>query len=112
MFFLPEPHTDFIFSVVAEELGLIGALIIIGAFGVLLWRGLRAAQGAPDRGGFYLATGITLCLVLQAVLNIGVVLGVLPTKGVPLPFLSYGGSSLVVSLVAVGVLLNVSQHSA
>ncbi len=112
LFFLPEPHTDFIFSVVSEELGLIGALVIIGAFGVLLWRGLRAAQGAPDRGGFYLATAITLWLVLQAVLNIGVVLGVLPTKGVPLPFLSYGGSSLVVSLVAVGVLLNVSQHSA
>jgi cell division protein FtsW len=112
LFFLPEPHTDFIFSVVCEELGLIGALVIIGAFGVLFWRGLRAAQGAPDRGGYYLAMAITLWLVLQAILNIGVALGCLPTKGVPLPFLSYGGSSLVVNLWALGMLLNVSQHSA
>src|SRR5262245_669693 len=112
LFFLPEPHTDFIFSVVAEELGLMGALLIIGAFGVLFWRGLKAAQGAPDRGGYYLAMAITLWLVLQAVLNIGVALGCLPTKGVPLPFLSYGGSSLVVNLWALGMLLNVSQHSA
>jgi cell division protein FtsW len=112
LFFLPEPHTDFIFSVVSEELGLIGALVVIGAFGVLFWRGLVAAQGAPDRGGYYLAMGITLLLVMQAILNIGVALGCLPTKGVPLPFLSYGGSSLVVNLFALGLLLNVSQHSA
>jgi len=112
LFFLPEPHTDFIFSVVSEELGLIGALVVIGAFAVLFWRGLRAAQGAPDRGGFYLAMAITLWLVLQATINIGVALGCLPTKGVPLPFLSYGGSSLVVNLIALGMLLNVSQHSA
>lgn len=112
LFFLPEPHTDFIFSVVCEELGLIGALIVIAVFGVLLWRGVKAAMGAPDRGGFYLAMGITLWLVLQAMLNMGVALGCLPTKGVPLPFLSYGGSSLVVNLFALGLLLNVSQHSA
>ena len=112
LFFLPEPHTDFIFSVVGEELGLIGAVCVIAAFGVLFWRGLKAAQGAPDRGGFYLAMGITLWFTLQAMINMGVALGVMPTKGVPLPFLSYGGSSLVVNLFALGMLLNVSQHSA
>jgi cell division protein FtsW len=111
MFFLPEPHTDFIFSVIGEELGLIGAAAVIVVFGVLFWRGMVAAFGAPDRGGYYLGLGITLCLVLQAMLNIGVALGLCPTKGVPLPFLSYGGSSLVVSLVSLGVLLNISQHS-
>jgi len=111
MFFLPEPHTDFIFSVIGEELGLIGATAVIVAFGVLFWRGMVAAFSAPDRGGYYLGIGITLCLVLQAILNISVALGVCPTKGVPLPFLSYGGSSLVVSLVSLGVLLNISQHS-
>jgi cell division protein FtsW len=111
MFFLPEPHTDFIFSVIGEELGLIGATAVIAVFGVLFWRGMVAAFSAPDRGGYYLGIGITLCLVLQAMLNIGVALGLCPTKGVPLPFLSYGGSSLVVSLVSLGVLLNISQHS-
>ena len=112
LFFLPEPHTDFIFSVVCEELGILGAMLVIAVFGVIFWRGVKAAQGAPDRGGYYLAMGITLMLVLQAMLNIGVALGCLPTKGVPLPFLSYGGSSLVVNLFALGLLLNVSQHSA
>jgi cell division protein FtsW len=111
LFFLPEPHTDFIFSVVCEELGLIGALCVLAAFGVLFWRGLKAAQGAPDRGGFYLAMGITLMLTVQALINVGVCLAVLPNKGVPLPFVSYGGSSLVVNLFALGMLLNVSQHS-
>ena len=111
LFFLPEPHTDFIFSVVCEELGLIGAVVVIAAFGVLFWRGVVAARGAPDRGGYYLAMGITLWIVLQAMINIGVALGCLPTKGVPLPFMSYGGSSLVVNLFALGMLLNVSQHS-
>lgn len=111
LFFLPEPHTDFIFSVIAEELGFIGAVGVIIVFGVLFWRGVLAAAGAPDRGGYYLAMGITMWLALQAGLNIGVALGMLPTKGVPLPFLSYGGSSLVVNLCALGVLLNISQHS-
>jgi len=110
--FLPEPHTDFIFSVVAEELGLLGAVAVIAAFGVLFWRGMAAAYGAPDRGGYYLGTGLTCLIVLQAMINIAVTLGMVPTKGVPLPFLSYGGSSLVVSLCALGVLLNISQHSA
>jgi cell division protein FtsW len=112
LFFLPEPHTDFIFSVVSEELGLLGSAAVIALFGILFWRGVKAAAGAPDRGGYYLAMGLTLLLVLQAMINIGVALGCLPTKGVPLPFLSYGGSSLVVNLFALGLLLNVSQHSA
>jgi cell division protein FtsW len=111
MFFLPEPHTDFIFATIGEELGLIGTLSVIVAFGILLWRGIAAAADAPDRGGYYLAMGITLCLVLQAMVNIGVALGMVPTKGVPLPFVSYGGSSLVTSLVLLGVLLNISQHA-
>jgi len=111
LFFLPEPHTDFVFSVISEELGLIGAMAVIAAFGVLFWRGLAAAWGAPDRGGYYLGMGITIWLVAQAMMNMAVTLGLMPTKGIPLPFLSYGGSSLVVSLCALGVLLNISQHS-
>ncbi|HEU4401030.1 MAG TPA: putative lipid II flippase FtsW [Candidatus Polarisedimenticolia bacterium] len=111
LFFLPEPHTDFIFSVIGEEWGLIGTLAVLVVFGLLLWRGVRAAVGAPDRGGYYLAMGITSWLVLQAMLNVAVTLGMMPAKGIPLPFLSYGGSSLVVNLCALGVLLNISQHS-
>lgn len=111
LFYLPEPHTDFIFAVIAEELGFLGALAVIVAFGVLFWRGMVAATGAPDRGGYYLAAGITLWLVLQAMMNIAVTLGLVPTKGIPLPFLSYGGSSLVMCLIGLGVLLNISQHS-
>jgi len=111
LFFLPEPHTDFVFSVISEELGLIGAAAVIVAFGILFWRGVVAAAGAPDRGGYYLGMGITIWLVVQAMMNMAVTLGLMPTKGIPLPFLSYGGSSLVVSLCALGVLLNISQHS-
>ena len=111
LFFLPEPHTDFVFSVISEELGLIGAAAVIAAFGVLFWRGVVAAAGAPDRGGYYLGMGITTWFVAQAMMNMAVTLGLMPTKGIPLPFLSYGGSSLVVSLCALGVLLNISQHS-
>jgi cell division protein FtsW len=110
-FFLPEPHTDFIFSVIAEETGLFGAAAVVLAFAVLIWRGLRAGARAPDRFGALLATGLTLALGLEALVNIGVALALLPTKGLPLPFISYGGSSLVCSLAAVGILLNVSQHS-
>jgi cell division protein FtsW len=111
LFFLPEPHTDFIFAVVGEELGLLGSAAVIVLFGILFWRGVRAAAGAPDRGGYYLAMGLTLWIVLQAMINIGVTLGCLPAKGVPLPFLSYGGSSLVANLFALGLLLNISQHA-
>ena len=104
-------HTDFIFSIVGEELGLIGTLALLVAFLVIFWRGLRAAIKAPDQFGFYLALGITCLLVLQALTNMGVCLGLLPTKGLPLPLVSYGGSSLLVSMAALGLLFNVSQHS-
>ncbi len=110
LFYLPEPHNDFIFAVISEELGLIGAVMVLGLFGIILWRGLRAAAGCSNEFGRLLAIGLTVMLVGQALVNISVVLGLLPTKGLPLPFLSYGGSSLVVSLLAVGVLLNISQH--
>ncbi len=111
MRFLPEAHNDFIFGVIAEELGLIGCLLVVLAFGLILWRGLRAARRAPDDFGCYLATGATAMIVCQAMINIGVVLGMLPTKGMPLPFISYGGSSMIVSLAAAGLLLNVSQRA-
>ena len=111
LFYLPEPHTDFIFAVISEELGFIGALLVLGLFGVILWRGLRAAGGCADEFGRLLAVGLAVMLVGQACVNISVVLGLLPTKGIPLPFISYGGSSLLMSLIAVGILLNISQHS-
>ena len=110
LFYLPEPHTDFIYAVIAEETGLIGALVVPACFGVIAWRGMRTAARAPDSFGAFLALGITMMLVLQAFVNISVVLGLLPTKGIPLPLVSNGGSSLLVSLLAVGVLLNISQH--
>ena len=111
LFFLPDGHTDFIFAVIGEELGLIGACAVLLLFLVFLWRGLRASAKAPDRFGFYLALGITMMVSIQAFINMSVVLALVPTKGIPLPFLSYGGSSFVVMLAAVGVLLNVSQQS-
>ena len=111
LFFLPEAHTDFILSIVGEELGLIGILFVIGAFGVLVWRGLRTAFRARDVFGSYLAFGITAMFGLQALVNIGVVLGSLPTKGLPLPFISYGGTSLLMSLFAAGVLANISARN-
>ncbi len=111
LFYLPEPHNDFIFAVISEELGFIGAVVLLALFGVILWRGLRAAAGCPDEFGRLLATGLTVMLVGQALVNISVVIGLLPTKGIPLPFVSYGGSSLLINLLAVGILLNVSQHA-
>jgi len=111
LFFLPEAHTDFILSIVGEELGLIGILFVIGLFGVLVWRGFRTAFRARDVFGSYLAFGITTMFGLQALVNIGVVLGSLPTKGLPLPFISYGGTSLVMSLFAAGVLANISARN-
>ena len=110
LYFLPHPESDFIFSIVAEELGMLGALAVVAAFGVLAWRGFRAGQKAPDLFGRYLGWGLTGVLVLQALINVSVTVALLPTKGIPLPFISYGGSSLVVTLCACGVLLNVSQH--
>jgi len=111
MFFLPFAHSDFIFAVVGEELGLFGALAVLLVFGVLLWRGVRVALRAPDRFGMLLGLGLVAAIVVQALFNISVALSLLPTKGIPLPFISYGGSSLVPTLVAVGILLNISQHS-
>jgi len=111
LFYLPEPHTDFIYAVTAEELGLIGALLIVALFFVFALRGLRAALRARDPFGRFLATGITSMIVAQAFFNISVVLSLLPTKGIPLPFISYGGSSLFVTLASVGVLLNITQQS-
>ena len=109
--FLPHPQSDFIYSIVAEELGLIGAVLLLALFGVLFWRGLRAGLQAPDRFGRHLAWGLTAVLVVQALLHVSVGLSLIPTTGVPLPFLSAGGSSLIASLLACGILLNVSQHA-
>ena len=111
LFYLPEAHTDFIFAVIGEELGLIGTCALLVLFVIFFWRGVRASMRAPDLFGFYLALGITMMVCVQAFINMSVVLGLLPTKGIPLPFLSYGGSSFVVMLAAVGILLNVSQQS-
>jgi cell division protein FtsW len=110
LFFLPHPESDFIFSIVSEELGMLGALAVVAAFAVLAWRGLRAGAKAPDTFGRYLGWGLTGVLVMQALINISVTIALLPTKGIPLPFISYGGSSLVVTLCLCGFLLNVSQH--
>ena len=111
LFYLPEPFTDFIFSVISEETGLIGASLVVMCFCVIAWRGLRAAMRAPDSFGAFLALGITMMLVLQAFFNISVVLGLVPNKGIPLPLVSNGGSSMLINLLGIGVLLNISQHS-
>jgi len=110
MLFLPFAHSDFIFAVVGEELGLIGALTLVSVFGLFLWRGVRAALRAPDRFGMLLGLGIVVGIVAQALFNISVALSLVPTKGIPLPFISYGGSSMLLTLVSAGVLLNISQQ--
>jgi cell division protein FtsW len=111
LFYLPEPHTDFIFAVTAEELGLVGALIVVTLFAIFLWRGMRASWRTEDVFGRYLAVGITSMVVMQAFINISVVLGMMPTKGIPLPLVSYGGSSLFVTLACIGVLLNITKQA-
>lgn len=111
LFFLPEPHTDFIYAVISEELGLVGATLVLLCFCVIAWRGLRVALRAPDSFGCFLALGLTTMVAVQAFVNMSVVLSLLPTKGIPLPFVSSGGSSLLINLVGMGVLLNVSQHA-
>jgi cell division protein FtsW len=111
LFYLPEPHTDFIFAVISEELGLIGAVAVLLCFCVMAWRGMRIAVMAPDRFGAFLAIGLTMMVAIQAFINMSVVLGLMPTKGIPLPFVSAGGSSLLINLLGMGVLLNVSQHA-
>jgi cell division protein FtsW len=110
LFYLPEAHTDFIYAVICEELGFIGAAIVIALFAAYAWRGLRAAFNAPDGFGRMLALGATAMVLFQSLINLAVVLGMMPTKGIPLPFVSYGGSSLLVMLLATGVLLNVAQQ--
>jgi len=111
LFYLPEPHTDFIFAVTAEELGLVGALFVVSLFAIFLWRGMRVSWRTNDLFGYYLAVGITSMVVLQAFINMSVVLGMMPTKGIPLPLVSYGGSSLFVTLACIGVLLNITKET-
>ncbi len=111
LFYLPEPHTDFIFAVIAEEFGLLGSLAVVLLFAVFLYRGIRAAALTRDVFARYLATGFVAMVVVQALINISVVLGLMPTKGIPLPFVSSGGSSLFVMLASVGVLLNITQQT-
>jgi len=111
LFYLPESHTDFIFAILGEELGFVGAVAIVALFAVLVWRGLRVGLRAPDAFGAYLALGITVLIATQTLLNLGVVTGLLPTKGLPLPFISFGGSALLMTMLATGMLLNISQHA-
>jgi cell division protein FtsW len=110
LFYLPEPHTDFIYAVISEELGLIGATTVLICFCVIAWRGVRIALRAEDTFGSFVALGLTMMVAVQALVNISVVLGLLPTKGIPLPLVSAGGSSLLINLLGMGVLLNISQH--
>jgi cell division protein FtsW len=110
LFFLPEAHTDFVFAVIGEEFGFIGCIAVLGLFGVLLWHGMAVAWRSQGLFARYLACGITSVIILQAVMNVAVVVGVLPTKGLPLPFVSLGGSSLIVTLVSVGILLSISAR--
>ncbi|MBM4338619.1 MAG: putative lipid II flippase FtsW [Deltaproteobacteria bacterium] len=111
LFFLPAPHTDFIFSIIGEELGLVGALGVVVLFFILAFRGIQIGISIPDKFGSYLALGITLMISLQTVINMGVVLGLLPTKGLTLPFVSYGGTSLIANFIGLGILLHLSTHA-
>jgi cell division protein FtsW len=111
LMYLPKPHTDFIFPVICEELGLIGAIFILGLLTTILVRGMRIARQAPNLFGTLLASGITLTIVLQSFFNIAMAIGMLPTKGIPLPFLSFGGSSLLSTLIGIGILLSISRQS-
>lgn len=110
-FYLPEQHTDFIFSILAEELGFLGALAVLALYFLFAWRGYRIALSAPDAFGSVLAAGLTTMVLLQALMNIAVVTASMPITGIPLPFLSYGGSALVFVLAGVGILLNISRHT-
>jgi cell division protein FtsW len=111
LLYLPEAHTDFIYAVAGEEMGLIGTAGLLAGFLVILWRGLRATRRIPDDFGRYLALGVTVVVVVQGFINMSVVLGIMPTKGIPLPMISYGGSSLVSTLALLGILMNVSEHA-
>lgn len=111
LFFLPEPHTDFLFAQMGEEIGLVGLVLIVMAFGLFLWRGVRVSLRAPDTFGALLGVSITLAIVGQALFNMSVTLGLAPVKGMPLPLMSYGGSSLVLTLTEIGILLNIAQQA-
>jgi len=111
LFYLPYPYSDFIFSVVGEEFGLVGTLAVVLAFGLLLWRGSRAALTAPDRFGTLLGIGLITGIIVQALFNISVVISIVPAKGIPLPFISYGGTSVLMTLLSVGILLSISERS-
>lgn len=108
--FLPYPHSDFIYAILAEELGLIGAVGMLALFGLLVWRGVRAGLNAPDLFGRHLAWGVTGMLVVQALMHASVAVALMPTTGIPLPLISYGGSSMLISMAGLGILLNISQH--
>ncbi len=112
LFYLPEPHTDFIFAVIGEELGLIGVMTVVVLYAIMLMRGVRIARNARDRFGAFLAMGITVTIGLQVCINMGVALGLLPTKGLTLPFLSYGGTSLLINMAAVGIMMNIGARDA
>jgi cell division protein FtsW len=111
LFYLPEAHTDFIFAVLCEELGFIGGAIVLALFVIYGWRGMRSAFKTTDDFGRLAALGITVMILSQTMINLGVVLGMMPTKGIPLPFISYGGSSLLVMLLSTGILLNISRQA-
>jgi cell division protein FtsW len=111
LYYIPEPHTDFIYAVIAEEFGLVGTTVILLCFALIIWRGLRTSLLAQDRFGALLALGLTMMIGMQALVNISVVTQLLPTKGLPLPLVSNGGSSLLINLVSIGMLLNISQQS-
>ena len=108
--YMPEPHNDFIFSIIGEELGLIGCVVVIALFIVLIWRGFKVAMEAKDTYGMLLALGITSVIAIQTIINIAVVTGSMPVTGVPLPFISYGGTSLAITMTAMGILLNISRQ--
>ncbi len=112
LFYLPEPHTDFIFSVIGEELGLVGVAVILGLYVLVIFRGIQIARGAGDTFGGLMAMGLIAAIGLQVCVNMGVALGLLPTKGLPLPFLSYGGTSLLLSMASVGILMNIGSRAA
>jgi cell division protein FtsW len=111
LFYLPEPYSDFIFATIGEELGFLGAVVLVALFTLLIWRGMLIAFRAPDLFGAFTAFGLTLLIGLQAIINLGVVTGLLPTKGLPLPFISHGGTSLAVCLFASGIILNISKYA-
>jgi cell division protein FtsW len=111
LMYLPASHTDFIFSIIGEELGFLGTLTVVVLFMCLLWQGIKVARFSQDNFGYYLAIGISLLIAIQALVNMGVASGIFPNKGTPLPFISFGGTSLVVSLFSIGVLLNISSHT-